>query len=307
MGSSSSLHVCLKTHIKARGTTHTEQKRVNCSNHRRAGWRRLAVAAIAAPFLLSGCGGGSNPGYNWHWSVVWGFMPLLLRGMEISLLITGLSASVGVALGIPVAAARLANWRLVRIPITAYIEVWRGTPVLIQLVWFYYALPVILGINFPAITAACTALALNMSAFSGEAFRAGIQSIPREQVESAEVLGLTSLQRLRFVVVPQAFRNVLPVLISLVIGLFKDTSLVSTLGVADLLYNGQTASTLTYRPMEILTTVAVLYFALAFPFTLIMRRVELRLRKHVRVATPIKTRTFASSLRNAMGARSGAE
>ena len=108
----------------------------------------------------------------------------------------------------------------------AYIELFRGTPALVQLVWFYYCLPIFLGVSLPGYTAIVVALTLNVSAFYGEAYRSGIQALPKDQIDSADVLGLSYFQRLRYVVAPQAFRIVIPVLLSLSISLFKDTSLV---------------------------------------------------------------------------------
>ena len=184
-------------------------------------------------------------------------------------------------LGIMVAMARLSSVRAVRMAVALYVEIMRGTPALVQLVWVYYALPVLTGIQLPAFQSVVLAFTLNLGAFSGEAFRSGIQAIPREQVETADVLGLSYLQRMRYVIVPQAFRIVLPVIISIAISLFKDTSLVLTLGVADLMYNGKIVLTDTYRPLEIFTTVAVIYFIIAFPVTIIMRRLEIYLSRHL--------------------------
>jgi polar amino acid transport system permease protein len=253
----------------------------------------IALLVAGGGLLLAGCNGGAAS-YHWDWGVAVKFLPYLLRGLELSLAITVISGACGVLLGVPVAVGRMSRVWPVRMLTTGYIEAWRGTPVLVQLVWFYYAFPVLVGISMSAVVAATLALTLNMSAFAGEAFRAGIQALSREQLESAEVLGLRRVQRLRYVIVPQAFRNVLPVLISLVVSLFKDTSLVSTLGIADLMYNGNNAATLTYRPLEILTTVAVIYFLVAFPFTLLMRRLEVRLRRHL---NPIGVASVAAAQR----------
>ena len=159
----------------------------------------------------------------------------------------------------------------------AYVEIFRGTPALVQLVWFYYCLPIFLGLNLPGFTAIVVALTLNVAAFYGEAYRSGIQALGKDQVDSADVLGLSYLQKMRYVIVPQAFRLVIPVLLSLSISLFKDTSLVSTLGVGDLMYQGRVVATQTYRPIEILTSVALIYFMIAAPVSMLTRRLELRL------------------------------
>jgi len=237
--------------------------------------------SLLGPLCLVGCGGVQAPPYSWDWSVVPQNLSLLLVGLELTLLITLLSAAFGILLGIPVALGRLTSFTPLRLVVTAYIELWRGTPVLVQLVWIFYVLPIVIGVELPAIASAIVALALNMSAFTGEAFRSGIQAIAHEQIEAADILGLGLFQRLRYVIVPQAFRIVLPVIISLCIGLFKDSSLVSVIGVSDLMYNGNSLASSTYRPIEVLSAVAVIYFAIAFPFTILMRNVELRLSRHL--------------------------
>ncbi len=230
--------------------------------------------------LTSIAGGSSAPSYRWDFGMVGRYMPVLLEGLVMTLQLTVVSISLGLTLGIVVALARLSSLRIVRGPTIIFIEIMRGTPALVQLVWVYYALPIVTGIQLPVFSAVVLAFTLNLGAFYGEAFRAGIQAVPREQVETADVLGLGYVQRMRYVVVPQATRIVLPVLISLSISLFKDTSLVSTLGVADLMYNGRTVSTATYRPLEILTLVGAIYFMVAFPVTLLMRRVEVHFGRH---------------------------
>jgi len=233
-------------------------------------------------FLLTSIG-GSGPAVSYHWDfrIVEPYLPVLLEGLGLTLELSIASIALGMALGLFVAMARLSSIAAVRAGTTLYVEVMRGTPPLIQLVWVYYALPVLTGIQLPAFESVVLAFTLNLGAFYGEAFRSGIQAIPQEQVEAGEILGLSYVQRMQYVVVPQAFRIVLPVLISISISLFKDTSLVSFLGVSDLLYQGHVVSDVTYRPLEIYTTVALLYFAIAFPITLIMRRYELHLHRHL--------------------------
>lgn len=224
----------------------------------------------------------SAPPYHWEFGVVWSYLPTLLDGLALTLEITVLSIAFGIFLGIFVAAARLSGNMLIRIPVTGYIEVMRGTPVLVQLIWIFYVLPILAGIKLSGLESAVVAFSLNLGAFYGEAFRAGIQSVPKEQVETAEVLGLTYPQRMHYVVLPQAARNVLPVLLSISVNLFKDTSLVSALGVSDLMFLGESVATNVFRPLEILTTVALIYFLVAFPVTVVVRRLELHLNRHRR-------------------------
>ena len=134
-----------------------------------------------------------------------------------------------------------------------------------------------LGLELPSVASIILALTLNVSAFYGEAIRAGIQAIPRDQSESADILGLSYVDKMRFVILPQAFRIIIPIALSQSISLFKDTALVSTLGVADLMYQARVVATETYRPLEILTVAAMIYFVLAFPCTVATRLLELRL------------------------------
>jgi polar amino acid transport system permease protein len=217
-----------------------------------------------------------------EWGVAFRYSHLLLVGLGMTLQISAIVMALGLVLGIFVAAGRLSKNPWINKSVAAYIELFRGTPALVQLVWFYYCLPIFLGVSLPGFTAIVVALTLNVAAFYGEAYRSGIQALPKDQIDSADVLGLSYLQRLRYVVVPQAFRIVIPVLLSLSISLFKDTSLVSTLGIGDLMYQGRVVATETYRPIEILTSVAAMYFVIAFPVSMLTRRLELHLSRAYR-------------------------
>lgn len=212
-----------------------------------------------------------------EWGLALRYLPLLVQGLLITLKISAVIIALGLVLGLFVAGGRLSKNPLINGPVSAYVELFRGTPALVQLVWFYYCLPIFLGINLPGFTAIVVALTLNVAAFYGEAYRSGIQALAKDQIDSADVLGLSYLQKMYYVIVPQAFRLVIPVLLSLSISLFKDTSLVSTLGVGDLMYQGRVIATQTYRPIEILTSVAVIYFIIAFPISMLTRRLEIRL------------------------------
>jgi polar amino acid transport system permease protein len=215
--------------------------------------------------------------YDWAWWIVPRAMPALVKGLQLTLFITVAVIVLGFLLAIFVAAGRLARSPLVNKPVAAYIEFFRGTPALVQLVWVYYCLPIVLGIELPSIASIILALTLNIAAFYGEAIRAGIQAIPRDQSESADILGLSYVDKMRYVIMPQGFRIIIPVVLSQSISLFKDTALVSTLGVADLMYQARVVATETYRPLEILTVAAMIYFVLAFPCTVATRLLELRL------------------------------
>jgi polar amino acid transport system permease protein len=216
------------------------------------------------------------------WGLAVRYLPLLMQGLLTTLKISAIVIALGLVLGIFVAAGRLSKDPKISKPVAAYIEIFRGTPALVQLVWFYYCLPIFLGVNLPGYSAIVVALTLNVAAFYGEAYRSGIQALGKDQIDSADVLGLSYFHKMCYVIVPQAFRMVIPVLLSLSISLFKDTSLVSTLGVGDLMYQGRVVATQTYRPIEILTSVAAMYFLIAFPVSVLTRRLELRLARAFR-------------------------
>jgi len=215
--------------------------------------------------------------YEWAWRVIPRAIPVLIRGLQLTVEITLIVIALGFLVGVVVAGARLSRNPLISKPVALYIEFFRGTPALVQLVWVYYCLPIVLGLELPSFASIVVALTLNVAAFYGEAIRAGIQAIPRDQTEAADILGFSYVDKMRFVVLPQAFRIIIPVALSQSISLFKDTSLVSTLGVADLMYQARVLSTETYRPLEILTVAALIYFVLAFPCTIATRVLELRL------------------------------
>src|SRR6266550_4502195 len=169
------------------------------------------------------------------WGLAVRYLPLLVQGLLTTLKISAIVITLGLVLGIFVAAGRLSKDPKISKPVAAYIEIFRGT-----------------------------------------------QALGKDQIDSADVLGLSYFHKMCYVIVPQAFRMVIPVLLSLSISLFKDTSLVSTLGVGDLMYQGRVVATQTYRPIEILTSVAAIYFLIAFPVSVLTRRLELRLARAFR-------------------------
>jgi polar amino acid transport system permease protein len=163
---------------------------------------------------------------------------------------------------------------IVQLPLIAYIELFRCTPLLVQLVWIYYALPVLIGVNIPAYTAGALALSLYAGSFYAEIFRGGVSAIDRGQWDAARAVGMRQGHVLRRIVLPQAFRLTIPPIINQTVLQLKNTSLISTLAVGDLLYQGSIITAATYRPLEVYTMVAVLYFAVLFPTTQLARCVE---------------------------------
>lgn len=238
------------------------------------------VAAVVLVAVAAGNVNGAH-GYQWDFGVVPQYLPALLRGLVLTVELTVICMATGLALGIAVAAARMSKVALLRWLTAVYIDIMRSTPLLIQLVWIFYALPILLGVRLDGLPAAIIALTLHMGAYYGEAFRAGIQAIPHTQIEAAEILGLRRGQRLRYVILPQAARNVLPVLVTYGVLLVKDTSLVSVIGMNDLMNVGSNIALTTFRPLELLTTVGVMYFALVLPATALTSRLEKWLSRHL--------------------------
>jgi len=217
--------------------------------------------------------------YDWDFYFVWKNLDVLFRGLLISLELTGISIVIALPLGFLLAVLRLTRNVFVNKAAAAYIEFFRCTPMLVQIIWVFYCLPMILGIQIGAFVCGVVALSSNTIAFYAEAFRSGIQAIAKDQIDAGIALGLSPAQRTRYIIFPQAFRIVIPVLLTMGVGLFQQSSLVSTVAIADLMYEGKFLATRFYRPLEILTIVAVIYFVLAFPFTQLVRILEIRLMK----------------------------
>lgn len=192
-------------------------------------------------------------------------LPFLLVGLKYTVLISVLSMAAGLVIGLFVALGRLAPLRLLRWPSYLYTELFRTLPLLVLLIWMHWTVPILTGITLTALTTAVIAFSLNLGAFAAENYRAGILSVNPGQRQAALALGMTNRQVMRRIVLPQAVARVIPPLGSLWVGLFKDTSLVSVIAVPDLMYQGRILSTNLYRPMEILTAVAVIYFILTLP------------------------------------------
>jgi His/Glu/Gln/Arg/opine family amino acid ABC transporter permease subunit len=220
------------------------------------------------------------PNYNFDWGIIADAWPAMLQGLVITLEISLITIVISMLLAVPLAVARMSEIEVIRWAAQAYIEIFRCTPLLVQLFWIFYALPALTGITLPGFTSAVIALTANLTAFMAEAYRSGFQAVPVEQVEAGKMLQLSRLQQLRYIIVPQALRQQLPVILSLNISLFKDTALVSTIAVADLMFVANTISTQTYRSLEVFTLAAAIYFAIAFPVSLITSHIEARMQRN---------------------------
>jgi len=182
----------------------------------------------------------------------------------------------GFVLGIFIGIARLARAWWISLPATLYVEFFRGVPLVMVIFWIWFIIPQLLRLPIPEYGVALTAFVVFEAAYFGEIVRAGIQSVPRGQVEAATALGLTAVQSMRFVVLPQAVRNMVPSLVTQMIVLFKDTSLASIIGYVDLTKAAQIVNNREIRPFELYLFIAVVYFAFTYSMSRIASRFERR-------------------------------
>jgi polar amino acid transport system permease protein len=202
--------------------------------------------------------------YQWDFGVVMDSLPLLLHGLGISFLLAVAAMVGGSALGLGVAVLRIRRLPILTGVAAAYVELFRNTPIIAQLLWIYYVLPVVTGIRIPAMESAIIAFSLNVGAFMAEIFRAGILSVPRGQWEAAVAIGLTPLQAFRRVTMPQALRNILPATASIWLSLVKDSSVASVISLGEMMYEARALAVNTYRPVEVLTVAGGLYFIVVY-------------------------------------------
>jgi His/Glu/Gln/Arg/opine family amino acid ABC transporter permease subunit len=185
--------------------------------------------------------------------------------------------ALGFVLGIFVGVARLARSRWINLPATLYVEFIRGVPLVMVIFWIWFIIPQLLRLPIPEYGVALTAFVIFEAAYFGEIIRAGIQSVPRGQVEAATAVGLTAAQTMRFVVLPQAIRNMVPALVTQMIVLFKDTSLASIIGYVDLTKAAQIVNNREIKPFELYLFIAVVYFAFTYAMSRFAQRFERRL------------------------------
>jgi polar amino acid transport system permease protein len=202
---------------------------------------------------------------NLDWPVVWRNAGALADGAELTVALAVLTMLIAVPGGIVLALMRLSRSRILSGASACFVELFRNVPPILVIYTAYYVMPIALGLRFSPFTTGLVALALNVSAYNGETFRAGIGSIRRGQSEAAFALGMSHWQAMREVILPQAARRVLPVLASTWVSLFKDTSLVSVIAVGELAYTAMRIRSQTFRVLEMLTAMAAIYCALGYP------------------------------------------
>ena len=212
--------------------------------------------------------------YQWNFDIVWSYRWLFLTGTGVTIALTIAIVVLGLIVGLAAGVAQLSRSPVLRWTSWLYIEMFRLTPLLVLLLWFYYALPIMTGIKLDAITAAVVTLTLYGGSFYAEVIRGGIVSIEPGQSEAGLALGMTPGRVMRRIVLPQAIKRMIPPLMNQSIIQFKNTSLVSVLAVPDLLYQGQVIAMDTYRALEVYTVIAAIYFIVLLPLTVIVKRAE---------------------------------
>jgi polar amino acid transport system permease protein len=198
--------------------------------------------------------------YQLHFEVLRPYVPFLLRGLLVTTYVSLAAMAVGTVLGLLLALARLSGFLFLSVPCRVLVDFVRGVPALVLLIYIYYGVSIFVGLNIPAMVAAIGGLGVFYAAYLSETFRAGILAVDRGQIEAAMSLGMHRTLVFRRVVMPHAFRIVLPPLTNSFISLFKDSSLVSVLAISELTREGQQIMIATFRAFEALTAVALIYY-----------------------------------------------
>lgn len=215
---------------------------------------------------------------NLDWELIKESVPLLLTGAIVTVEITAISVGLGLLIGMIVGIARLCNVKPIRLISGAYVDCIRGTPLLVQIFIVYFALPAVTGTRINPFIAAVVACSINSGAYVAEIFRGGIQSIDIGQMEAGRSLGLTWGQTMRYIIMPQAFKRIIPPLGNEFIAMLKDSSLVSVIGFEELTRRGQLIIARTYASFEIWTAVALVYLIMTLTISRFVAYLERRYR-----------------------------
>jgi polar amino acid transport system permease protein len=214
--------------------------------------------------------------YQFDFNFLNGNFGLLWDGLKVTLQLALVSNIVGLVLGFGLCLLTLSRWFLLRWSAQLFIEFFRCTPVLLQIVWFFYCVPMLFDVFIDPITMGVLALGLNLTAFNAEAYRAGVQAVPREHLDACVALGLRPWQRTLYVILPQALRSAIPVLMTNGISILQQSALVAIVAVGDLMYVGKSIATEAYRPLETYSLIALIYFALSLPIAQLVQWLERR-------------------------------
>jgi His/Glu/Gln/Arg/opine family amino acid ABC transporter permease subunit len=217
------------------------------------------------------------PGYTFRWDIIPGNFDFLMSGLQWTLIISATSLVFAMIGGLVLALMDMSRFWALRAVGLTFGELIRNTPILVQLLWVYYVLPIVFGIRITSLSAILIGLSVYMAAFMSEVYRAGIQAVPNGQREAAQVLGLTPVQSFRRIVLPQAIRMTLPPLASNFVQLIKFSSLGAVISVTEITRRGMELSSSTFRPLEIFSFIAVVYFIICWPLAMGIRLWEQRL------------------------------
>lgn len=212
--------------------------------------------------------------YIWDFTPVVANSGILAQGLLNTLKVTGTALAFGVPLGLLLALLRLSPSRWLSWPAGFVIEFFRTTPPLVQLFWFFFALPILIQVEMTPFVAAALTFSIQSSAFFAEVFRGGIVSIERGQWEASRAIGMTQGQAMRRVILPQAVRRMIPAFMERSIELMKTTTLVATVSYADLLFQANELAQKTFRPLEVFTVTALIYFVVIFAVSTLVHRAE---------------------------------
>lgn len=202
---------------------------------------------------------------TFQWHVIWESLPRLLDGAVMTVWLSVVTMLIAIPGGLVLAFMRLSRLRVVSLLAASFVEFFRATPLILQIYWVYYVLPAYFDIQLSQIATAILGLSCNISAFNSETFRSGIVSIRKGQWNAGRAIGMTESQIMWHIVLPQAVMRVLPALATTWVSLFKDTSLVSIISVADLSYVSLKIRSETYRILEVLTAMAAIYWLMGYP------------------------------------------
>ncbi|MEI2416382.1 amino acid ABC transporter permease [Orrella sp. JC864] len=219
-------------------------------------------------------------GYNWQFHIIAEYWPVFMRGAIVTLQITLGATLLGVLIGLPMGILREARLWWLRAPASVYVEFIRATPALVQIVWIYYCLPILLGVQLEAKTTVIIALGIHSGAYVAEIVRAGINAVDKGQAMAARSLGMSYVLALRRIILPQAAQKMIPPFINEFANLMKLSTLGSMIAVYELLQESNNLIAATYRPLEIYTFLALVFFAITFPWIWLSRRLERRVQRH---------------------------
>jgi len=215
--------------------------------------------------------------YQFRWDIIPNNLDFLMSGFQMTLIISATALVFAMIGGLLLALVDMSRYLAVRAIGLAIGEVIRNTPILVQLLWVYYVLPIVFNIRISSLAAILIGLSVYMAAFMSEVYRSGIQAVPKGHREAAQVLGLTPFQSFRRIVLPQAIRFTLPPLASNFVQLIKFSSLGAVISVTEITRRGMELSSSTFRPLEIFSFIAVVYFFICWPLSMAIRFWEHRL------------------------------